>query len=127
MFNCLFYCSNFNNNLTLFLTCAFCYCNFCTLRCICFNSFCCCFPLSVISLSCNLSPVSCRLNCCRVYFVCVSQATLSRQPLCRALSLSQSLRTLILLCFCVSTFLLFDPSVKLSEVFIIPLILWFYK
>jgi len=53
--------------------------------------------------------------------------TLSRQPLCRALSLSQSLRALILLCFCVSTFLLFDPSVKLSELFIILLILWFYK
>jgi len=36
-------------------------------------------------------------------------------------------RALILLCSCVSTFLLFDPSVKLSEVFIILLILWFYK
>jgi len=65
------------------------------------------------------------LICCRIYFVCVSQATLSRQPLCRALSLLQSLRALILLCSCVPRFLLFDPRVKLSEVFINRLIFWF--
>jgi len=47
-----------------------------------------------------------------IAFCIISPASVDRFS--RALSLSKSLRALILLCSCVSVFLFFDPSVKLS-------------